>query len=313
CTVQVSETEADTESVTFPRPGQPPLRDYVQSAVLSPDARELAVVTNTTVRVWDVESGEELADLAAFRGIPRLATYLPDGWRVVTTEARMTRVGEPVVITHALVLRVHDLTGKVLAEAKPPRPRDLDSVYLSADGKRVVVFYLGAIDEFSVLDLTTGKEVLNQTGLPGRVPTGRTSFGVVISPDGRRLVVTERPAGVAQQPLSVTGFPSTWVWDAETGPPPIPVPDLHLHPTTGMVVFSPDGRRLATTGSGGEVCLWSAETGARLVTLPGHRGGVKGLRFSPDGRRLVSTGVDRTIRVWDVGPREQTLPLPDPN
>ena len=66
------------------------------------------------------------------------------------------------------------------------------------------------------------------------------------------------------------------------------------------VVFSPDGRTLAS-GSGLEIRLWDVATGTVQQTLTGHTDVVSSVVFSPDGRTLASGGVwDNTIRLWDV-------------
>ena len=103
------------------------------------------------------------------------------------------------------------------------------------------------------------------------------------------------------------------------------------------VVFSPNGRRIATAGA--QVRLWDTETGKRralfdtmlldmsvafrpdgqrIVTggfqlqlwddsgkpigepLKGHSGSVQSVAFSPDGQRIVSGGADSTVRLWDA-------------
>ncbi len=52
------------------------------------------------------------------------------------------------------------------------------------------------------------------------------------------------------------------------------------------VVFSPDGKRLATR-DGNVVRLWDAATGKLLQTLTGHQDSVLSVVFSPDGSQLA--------------------------
>ncbi|MEU8343742.1 WD40 repeat domain-containing serine/threonine protein kinase [Actinomadura meyerae] len=70
------------------------------------------------------------------------------------------------------------------------------------------------------------------------------------------------------------------------------------------VVFSPDGKTLATASQDKTVRLWDVATRAPLgQPLTGHTQGAYSLAFSPDGKILVTGGEDSTVRMWDVATR----------
>ncbi len=66
------------------------------------------------------------------------------------------------------------------------------------------------------------------------------------------------------------------------------------------VVFSPNGKQLASVSYDRTVRLWDAATGAVLQTLEGHSGLVLAVAFSPNGKELASASGDQTVRLWDA-------------
>lgn len=66
----------------------------------------------------------------------------------------------------------------------------------------------------------------------------------------------------------------------------------------GDVVFSPDGRRLATACAR-MVKVWDAKTGRELLTIKGPTTG-NVMAFYPDGRRLATACSDGSMKVWDA-------------
>ena len=77
------------------------------------------------------------------------------------------------------------------------------------------------------------------------------------------------------------------------------------------VVFSPDGRTLASTSEQHDVVLWDVVTGRQLLTLSGHANFVFGAAFSHDGSELATTDVDGGLRLWKAATfaRIDTHPL----
>src|SRR5262249_12652438 len=88
---------------------------------------------------------------------------------------------------------------------------------------------------------------------------------------------------------------------------------LCLEVATGAAVtdfaFSPDGKRVATAGTGKSARVWSLETGQPVTPPLAHGGPVNRVAFRADGRRLVTASDDQTARLWDASTGKQLQPL----
>ena len=65
-------------------------------------------------------------------------------------------------------------------------------------------------------------------------------------------------------------------------------------------VYSPDGKKIATTSTDHTARLWDAQTGKEVGGPLLHKDQVLAANFSPDGEYLVTGSTDETARIWNV-------------
>jgi WD40 repeat protein len=88
------------------------------------------------------------------------------------------------------------------------------------------------------------------------------------------------------------------LWDAETGAALLTLPG---HATSVLsVVFSPDGKRIASGAMDGTMKLWDATTGALIRDSQAHVPPLSTLAFSSDGKNIASGSWDNTVKLWDA-------------
>jgi serine/threonine protein kinase len=75
------------------------------------------------------------------------------------------------------------------------------------------------------------------------------------------------------------------------------------------VVYSPDGRYLASGSGDKTIKVSEVATGKQLRTLTGHSDKVSSVAYSPDGRYLASGSNDKTIKIWEVATGKQLRTL----
>jgi len=119
---------------------------------------------------------------------------------------------------------------------------------------------------------------------------------VAFSPDGRRVATG---TGRIVQFLIDKGTPGqAQVWDVETGEQ-VGQPLIHGS-SISQLLFSPDGRWIATASADGTARVWDANSGEPVTPPLKHSNSVVCLTFSRDGSLLATASHDKTAQVWEA-------------
>ena len=71
-----------------------------------------------------------------------------------------------------------------------------------------------------------------------------------------------------------------------------------------IVVWTPDGRRVAAGTARGWFIMWDVTTGREVLGFKAHTAQIRSIAISPDGLRLATASVDRSVKIWDMAGRQ---------
>ncbi|MEP7339818.1 MAG: AAA-like domain-containing protein [Acidobacteriota bacterium] len=291
-----------------------PVTKYLASAFLANHNLIAFGVTRDRTNLWNLSSGQVLANFDQTSEKLLCATFSPDGKLLATGDLdQLIKLWDTATGRLLHVLRGHQ--GYVY------------SVDFAPDGKLLVS---GSADRtLRLWDLGAGNEL-------GQLLGGvENYYRAVFAPDGR-TIASACPDGslklwdVARRQLIKTftvnkhtgrvraiafSRDGRWLvsggedntvrlWDVSTGQM---LQNLGQSDSIRRAAFSADGKRLVTGGTDGAVKLWDLTTFQELMILPGHASHISSVTFSADGNDLSTSSEDGTIRLWRGDASEKQL------
>ena len=242
---------------------------WVTATAMTPDGRwALSGSEDRTVRLWDLENGQEIINFNGHRsGIYALA-ITPDGrWGLSGSDDSTLKLWDLANDKTIYTLRGH---------------KDwVRSVAITPDG---LIGVSGSWDRsIKLWDLKTGNEIHSFNGHYGDVN------GVAITADGQWLL-----SGSDDNTLKL------WNWNNGIGKLVFNI-DTH---SISALAMTPDGRWGLSGSNDRTLKLWDLKSRKEICVLIGHASEVFGVAITPDRRRAVSSScgdnAKHIIKLWDL-------------
>ncbi len=239
----------------------------------TPDGKTLVSAADSTVRLWNAESGAPLKTLGAGAGVITDLAMSADGGRVAVSSMDGTvrvfslRTGESE--------RTFQNGGRVLSVAATAD----GGVVLSGDDR-------GAVRIWSV---ETGGEIGALSGHAGAVNR------IVIAPDGQTVISASDDRTIrifhlgSRKPLNTLSGHTDEVWS---------------------LALSPNGDTLVSGGKDDMLRIWDVYSGKLKREQRAGLNGVIALAFHPGGAQFAAGGGNNQIRIWAAPGKVWRPPVP---
>ncbi|KAF8833075.1 WD40 repeat-like protein, partial [Paxillus ammoniavirescens] len=237
-----------------------------QIAYLPGGERIVTCSWDKTVRIWNVENGEQEGTAMIHDGWVDTVAVTRDGKRI-HSGGDETRIRVWDVETHQFIEEWEDETGDIWWIAVSPDDQ------LAASG--------GRKGEIVIREIQEGGRIRHS------IQAGRPVPSLCFSPNGEKLACAV--GNTAGEPGAIH------VYDVDSSELVLGPIEGHTEPVTS-VLWSLDGSQLFSASLDYTIRCWNSDTGESIgEPWKGHTASL-----SPDGTKLVSASEDKTVRFWDA-------------
>ena len=245
----------------------------IKTIAISPHLPMVATGSeDTTIRLWNVDTGEEVGLLTGHQKSVETIAFHPQQSGLLFSGDRSGQIKLWQVNKLTELISINSQQSKVNCLAISPDGRSMIS---GGSDKTIKIWLLGLTDERSIDCLATLKaHQLAVNGIAFNPIESEVAFASVSS--DRRAIL--------------------WGMESKT---PLNIFTAHTQ-AVKTIAFSPDGKLLATAGDDGLILIWDVDCRKLVQTLSAHRWTISALSFSADGNTLVSASWDGNIKFWQV-------------
>ena len=230
---------------------------------------------DATVRVWDAETGEQLAVLEGHENTVDSVKFLPDSQQLLSSSWDGT-------------IRRWDLRDGVEVQRYVVPDARVYMIEILPNGTQFVSGSSGD-NLIRLWDIESGEVLREFRGHTDSVN------GVHVSADGKRLVSASGDFGGDDYTVRL--------WDVDSGEL-LQTFEGHTH-IVNYAKLAPNQEFIISTSWDKSVRMWDIESGEEIRQFVGHAGNTFGIAITADNGTLLTTSSDTTVRMWDIASGEE--------